>query len=140
MSSSVLLYDGQCGLCSGTVRFLLRHERRHSLQFAALDGAVSRRVIARHPELRGVDSVVWVDAPDTPAECVMVRSEAALRVARYLGGAWRMALACRLVPRPVRDRAYDLVARHRHRLLGASRECMVPPADVRDRFLDWPLL
>jgi predicted DCC family thiol-disulfide oxidoreductase YuxK len=81
--------------------------------------------------------VVWVEpAAAGASERVLLRSAAALRIASYLGGAWTLALAMRLVPRPLRDAAYDLVARHRHRLSGAT--CFVPTPEVRARFLDAP--
>jgi predicted DCC family thiol-disulfide oxidoreductase YuxK len=133
----VLLYDGTCGFCAESVQLVLRHDRRRTLRFAALQGAFGTAVRARHPELARVDSVVWVDSPDGgPAERVLVRSDAALRVARYLGGWFHLARAGGLLPRRVRDAAYDLVARHRHRLSGDGPSCLVPAADVRGRFLD----
>jgi predicted DCC family thiol-disulfide oxidoreductase YuxK len=132
----VLLYDGACGLCGATVRFVLRHERRRTLRFAALGGRYARGVVARHPGLDGTDSVVWVDpATGIRPERVLLRSAAALRVAGYLGGAWRLLRVVWLVPRPLRDAAYDLVARHRHRL-SAAGACVVPGPEERSRFLD----
>lgn len=132
----LLLYDGTCGFCSNTVQFVLRHDRRGTLRFAPLDGPTAGRVTARHPELHGVDSMVWVEParPGVP-EAVAVRSDAALRVARYLGGGWHLARMAGLLPRALRDRAYDWVARHRHRLPGADR-CYLPPPEMRARFLD----
>jgi predicted DCC family thiol-disulfide oxidoreductase YuxK len=133
----VLLYDGACGFCGATVRLVLRHDRRGTLRFAALGGVYGERVAGRHPELAGVDSVVWVDPPgEGEPERVFVRSAAVLRVAGYLGGPWRVLLAAWAVPRPLRDAAYDLVARHRHRLPGAGEACVVPTPDQRARFLD----
>jgi len=129
----VLLYDGACGLCSSTVRFVLHHDRRGSLRFAALQSPFAERVFAQHPELRGTDSVVWVDRARGE---VLTRSAAALRVAAYLGGRWRVALVFWLVPRQIRNWAYDLVARHRHLLMGRAPQRLAPPSDVRHRFLD----
>jgi predicted DCC family thiol-disulfide oxidoreductase YuxK len=118
------------------VRVILRHDRRRTLRFAALDGACARAVVERHPQLRGVDSVVWVEpAAQGRPERVLVRAAAALRVARYLGGVWSLLLLGWLVPRPFRDAAYDLIARHRHRLSGAAG-CFVPRPEDRTRFLD----
>jgi predicted DCC family thiol-disulfide oxidoreductase YuxK len=131
----VLLYDGACGFCSALVQTVLRRDRRRTLRFAALQGAYARGLIARHPELAGVDSLVWAET-SARGERVLVRSEAGLRLARYLAGPWHLALAVRLVPRALRDSAYDLVARHRHVLHGPSDTCFVPPPDVRERFLD----
>ena len=131
----VLLYDGACGLCGATVAFVLRRDPGGALRFAPLGGPFAAAVAGRHPELAGADSVVWVDAPGTARERVHLRSGAALRVAAYLGGAWRVLGALRLVPRALRDAGYDLVARHRHRLAGA-RACVVPGPAERARFLE----
>lgn len=134
----VLLYDGACGFCGTAVRLALRHDRRGTLRFAALGSAWGRGVAARHPELEGTDSMVWLEPGGAGApERVFVRSEAALRLAAYLGGAWRLLSAARAVPRAVRDAAYDLVARHRHRLPGGGA-CVVPSAAERARFLGGP--
>jgi predicted DCC family thiol-disulfide oxidoreductase YuxK len=83
--------------------------------------------------------MIWVEAAGAAAqERVFVRSAAALRVARYLGGMWTFALAAWLVPRTLRDAAYDVLARHRHRLPGAADACFVPAPEERARFLDAP--
>ncbi len=133
----VLLYDGDCGFCAESVQLVLRHDRSGTLRFARLQGDLGTAVRARHPELQGVDSMVWVEpVPGRDQPRVLVRSDAALRIARYLGGWWRLAGAARLLPRRLRDGAYDLVARHRHRLLGDGRSCLVPGVEVRERFLD----
>jgi predicted DCC family thiol-disulfide oxidoreductase YuxK len=129
----ILLYDGSCGFCNTTVQLVLRHDRRGTLRFAAIQSAFSERVLTQHSELRRVDSVIWVDPVKGQ---VLTRSEAALRVAAYLGGIWRLALILWIVPRPIRDWAYDLVARHRHLLIGKAAQCLVPSPDVRHRFLD----
>jgi len=134
---SILLYDGTCGFCAESVQLVLRHDRRRTLRFASLQGEYGARVRGRYPELEQVDSVIWVDtgANGDPAR-VLVRSDAALRVARYLGGWWTLLLAGRAVPRPIRDAAYNLVARHRHRLLAGGASCLIPGPEVRERFLD----
>lgn len=132
----VLLYDGSCGFCAESVQLVLRHDRVGTLQFAALDSSLGRAVLARHPELGRVDSVVWYQpGTDGAGEVVLTRSTAALQVARYLGGLWRLATVAGLVPRVFRDALYDLVARHRHQLTDGGRRCLVPTPDQRARFL-----
>jgi predicted DCC family thiol-disulfide oxidoreductase YuxK len=132
---AVLLYDGDCGLCASSVQFVLRHEppsRRHRLHFAPLQGMFGAEVRAAYPELAGVDSVVWVEPA---AGRVLVRSTAALAVARHLGGIWGvLGLLGRLVPRSLRDAVYDRIARHRLRLVAPA--CLLPRPDQRARFLD----
>jgi predicted DCC family thiol-disulfide oxidoreductase YuxK len=133
----VLLYDGDCGLCAGSVQFVLRREppgRRGRLRFAPLQGQFGAQVRAAYPELVGVDSVVWYD-PASPSATVLVRSAAALAVARHLGGVWAvLGTLGRLVPRPLRDAVYDLIARNRQRLV--AQACLLPSPEERTRFLD----
>lgn len=118
------------------MQFILRHERRHTLQFAALDSEIGRRIRSRHPELAAVDSMIWVEGQGGRSERLLIRSAAGLRVARYLGGPWQMAALAYLVPRPIRDAVYDVIARHRHRLARGPEQCYIPPPAVRARFLD----
>ena len=131
----VLLYDGICGFCDTAVQTILRLDRRGSLRFAPLDSDFSRAVIARHPELEGVDSVVFVDNAGRPDESVAVRSAAALRVVDYLGGPYRALSVAGLIPAPVRDRLYDGFARIRYRVFGTKDTCPIPAPEVRARFL-----
>ena len=131
----VLLYDGVCGFCNKSVQLILDRDRRGEMRFAALQSDYGQQVVARHPELRGVDSVVYVE-PASGGERVHVRSDAALKVAEYLGGLWKLFLAARLVPRALRDYFYDLFARNRYKFFGKYDSCMLPPPEVRSRFLD----
>jgi predicted DCC family thiol-disulfide oxidoreductase YuxK len=133
MSHPVLLYDGLCGFCNTSVQFILGHESRHTLRFAPLEGTFARGVIGRHPELTRVDSLVWVEG-EGAEERVSVRSAAALKVARYMGGAWRFAMVFWLIPRPVRDFAYDQFAARRYRWFGRYGSCPVPDRQLRARF------
>jgi predicted DCC family thiol-disulfide oxidoreductase YuxK len=133
----ILLYDGTCGFCAWSVRLVLHHDRRQTLRFASLQGDYGTGVRSRHAELAGVDSIVWVEPDgDGRKEAVAVRSEAALRVARYLGGWWTLGLAGWVIPLPIRDALYDVIARNRHKLVGAGASCLLPGPEVRQRFLD----
>jgi predicted DCC family thiol-disulfide oxidoreductase YuxK len=137
--SPILLYDGACGFCAESVQMVLRHERRGRVRFAPLQGSFAASVRARHPEIGSIDSMVWVEPGEAAAgtsERVFVRSAAALRVARYLGGVWRVLLLGYLLPAKLRDALYDFIARHRHQLVPNSGACLVVPPDMRGRFLE----
>ena len=134
MTRQVLLYDGLCGFCNATVQFIMGHESRPTLKFAALEGTFAAGVIERHPELKQVDSLVWVEEGGS-VERVKVRSGAALAAAWYMGGIWRLLMILWLIPRPLRDLAYDQFARRRFKLFGRYGSCPVPNKAVRARFL-----
>jgi len=137
VNAPVLLYDGVCGFCNKTVQMILERDPAGTMRFAALQSDYGRAVVERHTSLRGVDSVVFVEnANGGSRERVFVRSGAALKVVAYLGGFWKIFLAAYVVPKPLRDYFYDLFARNRYRLFGKYDACMLPPPEVRSRFLD----
>ena len=137
MTHPVLLYDGLCGFCDRTVQFILTRDPGGIMRFAPLQGEFAADVLRRHPSLLGVDSLVWVDASEQPkAVHPLVRSDAILAIADYLGWPWRAAGVFRMLPRFLRDWAYDLFARHRYRLFGRYDACPLPSAETRARFID----
>jgi predicted DCC family thiol-disulfide oxidoreductase YuxK len=134
--SPILLYDGVCGFCNGAVQFILAHDRIGTMLFTPLQSDVGAAVRTRHPILNGVDSVVYLEPSDSPVlEHVFIRSAAALKIAQYLGGPWRLLLAFRLVPTPIRDLLYDLFARYRYHLFGRHDSCLTPSPETRSRFI-----
>lgn len=136
-SQPVLLYDGLCGFCSESVQRILRFEKEKTLLFAALQSDFGKSILARHPDLKNIDSVVFVAPSVSPGhESVFVRSDAVLQIARYLGGPWKLALAAYVIPRSVRDYLYDQFARRRYRWFGKLDACLIPSPEVRARFLD----
>ena len=128
----VVFFDGVCNLCNGAVNFLLDRDRHRQLRFAPLQGRTFGSVRAANPGLNGVDSLVLVDA-----DGLHIRSEAALRLAAYLGFPWRLLGRMGLVvPRALRDWVYDRVARGRYRWFGRREACRLPTPALRERFLD----
>ena len=140
-TGALLLFDGTCGFCAKSVQFVLQREhRRRTLRFASLDSTIGREVRAQYPELEHVDSVVWIEAGSSPRDYrLYVRSEAVFRVLKYLGGVWTaLAVLGAIVPRGLRDWAYDFVARHRHKIIPRGADsCLLPTPEQRTRFIDW---
>ncbi|MEZ6235105.1 MAG: thiol-disulfide oxidoreductase DCC family protein [Phycisphaerales bacterium] len=128
----VVLFDGVCNLCNSSVQWIIRRDRRALFRFASLQSEAARRLLERHAPGRTLpDSVVLVAEGR-----VLVKSSAALGVARRLGPPWSLAMAAWIVPRPVRDWVYAWVARNRYRWFGKREACMVPSAALRGRFLE----
>ncbi len=130
----VLFYDGGCGFCHRAVLFLLWADREgRAFRFAPLGGATFETQIPPS-ERRGLpDSMVLRTADGA----LLTRSAGVLHMLRRLGGGWRVLAALfGLVPRPLRDAAYDFVARIRLRLFARPPAvCPVVPPLLRDRFL-----
>lgn len=128
-SGPIVLYDGECALCDGTVHFLVRRDPGRRLRFAALQSEAGRALLARHglpPD--DLDTMVLVE--DGAAH---VRSTGVLRALRHLRRPWPILAWLLAVPRPIRDLAYRLVAANRIRVFGRPDACAVPPTGWRER-------
>jgi len=131
VAGPLVLYDGQCGLCNHSVQLIIRHDRRGRFRFAALQSDAGQALLARHGLAADViDTVVLVDGGRA-----FTRSRAALRIAGGMDAPWPLLRAFAIVPRPLADVVYDFVARNRYRWFGRSDACMLPPPEVRARFL-----
>lgn len=128
---AVLLYDGDCGFCSRGVLFAFARDPAGQIRYASLQSAVGLEMLSQHGVPLDVSTVVLIDA-----EGAHVRSTAALRTARLLRWPWSWGYAAIVVPRPLRDAAYRLVARHRHRFGPAVEACRMPSPELRARMLD----
>lgn len=138
MTHPIVFYDGVCGLCNRLVQFLLKHDTHDRLRFAALQSEFASKVLGRHAiDPTDLDTMHLVVNLDEPNERVLNRSTAILRAARELGGAWAVAaLLGMLVPRPLRNLFYGLVATNRYRMFGKYDTCMLPTPSHRAKFLD----
>jgi predicted DCC family thiol-disulfide oxidoreductase YuxK len=129
----MLFYDGHCALCHRSVKFVLKHDPSGRLfRFAPLKGSTFETRVPAEKRAGLPDSVVVL----TNDGALLVRSEAFLHVLRRLGGGWRTwAAVIGAIPRPLRDAAYDFIARVRYRVFGTREDsCPVMAADLRARF------
>ena len=136
--TTLVLYDGVCGLCDGFIQFVLRRDRRARIAFATLQGELARRVLpAGGYDPADLDTVVVIAGWNGPEPRVLSRSRAVLHAVEQLGGLWSAAaVAGRAVPVALADAIYRLVARHRYRWFGRYDACPLPRAEWRDRFLE----
>ena len=130
-AGAVILFDGVCNLCNGSVQFVIKRDRQKYFRFASLQSDSAIRVLSEYADFATVpDSIVLIED-----HRVWVKSAAILRIARHLRFPWPAAYAFTAIPRPLRDWVYDLVARHRYRWFGRKDYCMVPTPELQDRFL-----
>lgn len=127
----IIVFDALCVLCSANAQFVLKHDKRGHFRLASMQGETGSALYRKF----GID-------PADPETLIVVNGETALRdsdavLAIYsaLGWPWRALGAFRLVPRPIRDPLYRLIARNRYRLFGQRQTCWVPDERLRARVL-----
>jgi predicted DCC family thiol-disulfide oxidoreductase YuxK len=127
----IVLFDGVCNLCSGSIQFIIRRDPAGRFRFASLQSPAGQELQTRlGMDPQALDSVILVEGDRWYKE-----SDAALRIARGMKGAWKLLTAFRLIPRPLRDAAYRLIARNRYRWFGKQETCWLPTPELRGRFL-----
>jgi predicted DCC family thiol-disulfide oxidoreductase YuxK len=129
----IVLFDGVCNLCNASVNFLIDRDPSSTLRFASLQSDAARDLLMQFgpTPLGDPDSMLLIEGGRT-----YERSTAALRIVRHLSGAWRILGVLLVIPRPLRDAVYRLVAANRYRWFGKSDVCRVPTPELRARFLD----
>ena len=128
----ILLFDGVCNLCNGSIQFIIPRDPGGTLRFAPLQSDLGQTVReSTGLSTDDLETVVLVD--DGMA---YTKSDAAIRVGEHLGGVYRLLSLGRLLPRSFRDRIYDVVAENRYDWFGKKDQCMVPDDDVSDRFIE----
>jgi predicted DCC family thiol-disulfide oxidoreductase YuxK len=131
--AEIVFYDGHCGLCDRAVRFVLKHDRSgRAFRFAPLQGTTYQSRVPAERRAKLPDSIVLL----TEDGSTLTRSDAFVHIFRRLGGGWKtLAGALALIPRPVRDLAYDFIARIRYRIFGRRDNiCPIVPPDLGARF------
>lgn len=130
----LVFYDGSCGVCHAAVRFLARRDRDGSrFRYAPLGGDTFAATVAPERARALPDSLVIARRDGA----LLVRTQGTIHSLRRLGGLWHLPAALLwLVPRPLRDWAYDRFAAIRHRLAPTPEgTCPLVPPAWRDRFL-----
>lgn len=127
---AIIFFDGVCGLCNRFIDFVLRHDARCDFRFAPLQGKTARESLAE-ADVHDLTTVVLLDESGTRR-----KSAAVVRVLWKLGGFWKgLAAILWLVPRPLRDMGYSVVARYRYVVFGKKETCRLPSLAERARFL-----
>jgi predicted DCC family thiol-disulfide oxidoreductase YuxK len=125
-----VLFDGTCAFCEGGVKFIARRDAG-AFRFGASQSARAAELLAAYGLTREMTRSIVLIEDDR----VYLRSTATLRIARRLTLPWRWAAVFLLIPVPVRDAVYRVVAAIRHHLAGTSNACEIPPPEIRERML-----
>lgn len=127
----LILFDGYCNLCNSSVQFIIARDPGAKFHFSALDSAPARIILEKLTVAGPLpDSMVLIEDNK-----LFTRSTAALRIARRLRLPWPLLYVFVIIPRPIRDWLYDIVARNRYRWFGRRDTCMTPRPDLSRRFL-----
>lgn len=127
----IVLFDGVCNFCNSSVNFLIERDRLDKFRFAALQSPAGQAMKERFNIGDDVDSVILIEG-----DRAYTHSEAAIRMAKELGGIWSVFGVFGIVPAALRDPFYRLFAKHRYKLFGKKDACMMPTPEIRAKFIE----
>lgn len=132
MDSEVILFDGVCNLCSGSVQFIINRDRAKRYSFASLQSDYGQQTLKRlNLSTSDLHSIILITG-----DRYLQRSDAALEIAKHLSLAWPLFYVFKIVPRFIRDPIYNWVARNRYSWFGKSEACWLPSPELKSRFID----
>ncbi len=131
MENPILLFDGVCNLCNGTVQFIIKHDKKAIFRFASLQSELAQNLLVQHQvSIKNLESVVLISQ-----NRIFTHSDAPLEIAYLLGGFWRFFYIFKLIPYFFRNAIYNWIARNRYRWFGKEESCWLPTAELKARFL-----
>lgn len=130
--NKIILFDGVCNLCSSSVQFIIERDIEDHFKFASLQSDYAQEILKKNNlDTSSFDSIVLVDG-----DKIHQKSGAALRIAKDLDFPWNLLYILIIVPYPIRDFVYSIIANNRYKWFGKKESCWLPTPALRSKFLD----
>jgi len=132
LDKKIVLFDGVCNLCSNSVQFIIRHDKKNQFLFGSLQGKAGQEYLRKFnlPE-DSFNSFMLVEN-----DKLYDRSSGALRMLKHLGNGWQLFYAFIIVPKFIRDGVYNFIAKNRYKWFGKKEACWIPTPELKEKFLD----
>ena len=128
--NNIILFDGLCNLCDRSVQFIIKRDRNALYKFTAIQSDTGQEIVTKHNVPPNIDSLILVENNRR-----YYQSSAALRIFRNLHGGWKLLYFLLIIPKPIRDYVYGIVAKNRYKWFGKKDHCLLPLPEIRNRFL-----
>ena len=131
-AKSIILFDGVCNLCNGFVQFIIKHDKAGRFVFGMLQSEHAAKILADYNYInKKMNSVILIEDGK-----IFSQSTAALHIAKKLDRGWKLFYAFIIFPAFLRDGVYAFIAKYRYRVFGRTDSCMIPTADLKEKFID----
>jgi predicted DCC family thiol-disulfide oxidoreductase YuxK len=123
----IILFDGFCNLCNGTVDFLLKRDHKKQFRFAPLQSETGKLLIQKFEIPSNTDSVILIKL-----NRIYFESDAAIEIAGILPFPWKLGVIFKIVPKKIRNGLYRWIAKNRYRWFGKRTTCRIPTSENND--------
>lgn len=127
----IVLFDGVCNLCNSSVQTVIKYDKKDYFRFAPLQSETGQKLLQQaHLPADFLGTFVYFENGKH-----YLRSTAALKLSKHLSGLWPLFYVLIVIPAPIRDVFYNLVANNRYKLFGKQEACMIPTPDLMKKFI-----
>ena len=127
--NEIVLFDGDCNVCDKSVHFIIKRDRQGYFKFASQQSDLGEQLLKQHTH-QNTNSIVLITEKNS-----YIKSSAALHICKHLDGPWKIFFLFIIVPRPIRDFFYNILAKKRYKWFGKKESCFLPTPDIKKRFL-----
>jgi predicted DCC family thiol-disulfide oxidoreductase YuxK len=129
---NIILFDGICNFCNFWVDFIIKRDKDNTFKFASLQSDSGKRIAEKFLiNKENIDSIILIKG-----ENYFIKSGAAFEIVKELNSAWKIFYIFKVIPLPLRDFVYDLIAKNRYTIFGKRDACRVPTGEEMSRFID----
>ncbi|MGP4108852.1 thiol-disulfide oxidoreductase DCC family protein [Virgibacillus sp. L01] len=126
----IILFDGDCNFCDQSVQFIIERDPKKNFKFASLQSDIGKELLNKYDAPDDLNSFVLIENKN----CYF-KSSAVLLVCKNLKGVWKIPFVLLVIPKPIRDFIYGIIAKNRYKWFGKKESCMLPSTEERERFL-----
>jgi len=126
----VILFDGVCNLCNGTVDFLLKRDSKKQFRYSALQSETGKALIQKYQIPEQTDSVILIKLNK-----VYFESDAVIEISNLLPFPWRLGIIFQIIPKIIRDKIYRWIAKKRYQWFGKRKTCRIPTSEEKEFFM-----
>lgn len=127
-TKQLILFDGVCNFCNSTINFIIKKDQKDQFRFASLQSKLGQTFVDKLPS--NTDSIIYIRNNQ-----ILLKSMAAVYIAKDLGYPYRLLTIFRLIPTSWRDKFYDYIAKNRYRWFGKKEQCEIPSEQSRKKFI-----
>ena len=128
----IIVFDGVCNLCNGAIQFMIKRDKKRQFRYTSLQGALGKQLLAeRNIDPSKIDSIILIE----PDVAYYYKSSAALEISKGLSGMYPLMSIFLIIPSPIRDFVYDIIAKNRYKWFGKKESCMIPTKEQQELFL-----
>lgn len=131
-NKKIILFDGVCNLCDSAVQFVIQHDTKDVFRFVALQSELGQEIL-HHIGINtnNIDSIILYE----PGVAYYYKSQAALQIAKSLGGFFHFGTIFRIIPTRISNQLYDYIAKNRYKWYGKKDNCLLPTKELQSKFL-----